>query len=181
MAKAAKLSTSASPARDLWPGIEQAINKPAVPVRTGWHAGWVQAAAVVLLIAGSSGLTYFTMRGERQSTLSPVVQTQALMVEPASASFGSRYNLGPGYLDARRTLSSSLDEHLARLSPEARAAVRESIKTIQDAIRDINNALVEDPGSTLLQELLINAYRDELSVMKQVDGIADAAMYREDI
>ena len=42
-------------------------------------------------------------------------------------------------------------------------------------------ALAEDPGNVLLQELLIETYRDELDVMKRVDAISNNAMVRGDI
>jgi hypothetical protein len=181
MAKAAKLSTAVTPERDLWPGIEQAITAPARRERTIWNTVWAQAAAVVLLVGGSSGLTYLAMTGDGDATVPGVSSTQALTFEPVSGSFGSQYNLGPDYLDARRVVSGNLDEQLGRLSPEARDAVQRNMATIQKAIEDINLALAEDPDNVLLQQLLIDTYHDELALMRQVDGISNAAMYREDI
>lgn len=181
MAQAAKLATSVSPERDLWPDIEQAITMPAAPKRTVWNSVWAQAAAVLLLVGGSSGVTYLTMSGNTDPTVPVVGGAEQLVFEPVSGSFGSQYNLGPDYTDARRVLSGKLDAQLERLSPEAREAVLFNIETIRQAIDDINRALADDPGNVLLQELLIDTYRDELSVMKQVDSISSAAMYRGDI
>jgi hypothetical protein len=181
MAKAGKLSTAVSPERDLWPGIEQAIAAPPRRERSMWNTVWAQAAAVVLLVGGSSGLTYLAITGDEDATVPGVSGTQALTFEPVSGSFGSQYNLGPDYLDARRVVSDNLDEQLARLSPEAREAVQRNMATIREAIEDINLALAEDPDNVLLQQLLIDTYHDELALMRQVDGISNAAMYREDI
>jgi hypothetical protein len=181
MAKAAKLSTAVTPERDLWPGIEQAITAPSRRERSMWNTVWAQAAAVVLLVGGSSGLTYLAMTGDDDATVPGVSGTQALTFEPVSGSFGSQYNLGPDYLDARRVVSGNLDEQLGKLSPEAREAVQRNMATIQKAIEDINLALAEDPDNVLLQQLLIDTYHDELALMRQVDGISNAAMYREDI
>ena len=61
IAAASALSTEISPDRDLWPGIEQAI---AAPKRSRWTPMLAQAAAVVLLVGASSGITYFTMKEE---------------------------------------------------------------------------------------------------------------------
>jgi len=181
MAKAARLATSVSPERDLWPGIEAAIKAP--PRRESRFPGsmWAQAAAVVLLVGGSSALTYLAMSGDDGRTVPAVVEAPALVFEPVSGSFGSQYNLGPDYIDARRVVSGNLEEQLERLSPEARATVRRNMAAIRTAIDDINRALAEDPDNVLLQQLLIDTYLDELALMRQVDGISNAAMYREDI
>ena len=181
MAKASKLSTPVAPKRDLWPDIEQVISAPIVSERSAWNTVWAQAAAIILLVGGSSGLTYMAMSGDDDPTV-PVIDTQTQLVfEPVSGSFGSQYFLGPDYQDARRVVSGNLSERLEDLSPEARREVLANIETIRNAIEDINRALAEDPGNVLLQELLIDTYRDELSVMKKIDTISNNAMYRRDI
>ncbi|MDH3439685.1 MAG: hypothetical protein OEM63_02950 [Gammaproteobacteria bacterium] len=181
MAKAAKLATPVAPKRDLWPDIGQAITAQVVRERTVWNTVWAQAAAVILLVGGSAGLTYMAMSGDGDSTV-PVIDTQMQLVfEPVSGSFGSQYFLGPGYQDAHRVVADNLSVRLDELSPEARADVLANIETIRKAIDDINRALAENPGNVLLQELLIDTYRDELSVMKKVDTISNNAMYRSDI
>ena len=65
-ALAGTLPAGVSPDRDLWPGIEQAIAHPAPRERTLWNSTWAQAAAVVLLVGGSSGVTYLAVNGGGQ-------------------------------------------------------------------------------------------------------------------
>lgn len=180
MAAAAGLATEVKPGRDLWPGIEQAISKPARPARTAWNTVWAQAAAVLLLVGGSSGVTYLAVTDSANVT-SPVAAGRTLVFESVSGSFGSQYNLGPAYLDAQRDLAGRLDDELDHLAPEVREAVETNIKAIRTAIADINVALAEDPDNVLLQELLLSTYREELTLMKQVNGINQSAMRREDI
>lgn len=180
MDRAAQLATSIRPGRDLWPGIARAIAAPAIQKRPLWNVAWAQAAAVVLLVAGSSMLTYLvTTRGE-VATVPRAVESPVLVFEPVSGSFGSQYNLGPDFQDARRTLADRLEAELERMSPEAREAVLTNVETIRNAIEDLNKALAREPDNVLLQELLINTYRDELSLMRQVDGISMAAAQRYD-
>ena len=181
MVKAAALANEVSPERDLWPGIEQAINEPVRPRRSGFGSMWAQAAAVVLLVGGSSGLTYLAMTGDEDPTVPPMVESIELGFEPVSANFGSQYTLGPDYIDARRILKGSFDENLDNLSPDAREEVIRNLATIRQAIDDINKALADQPDSVLLQELLLDSYRNELSLMMQVDGVTRNAMYRGDI
>jgi hypothetical protein len=180
MAAAAGLATEVKPGRDLWPGIEQAISKPARPARTAWNTVWAQAAAVLLLVGGSSGVTYLAVTDSTNVT-SPVAGGPTLVFESVSGSFGSQYNLGPAYLDAQRDLAGRLDDELSQLTPEVREAVETNIKAIRSAIADINVALAEDPDNVLLQELLLSTYREELTLMKQVNGINRSAMRRGDI
>ena len=102
-----------------------------------------------------------------------------LLFEPASYSAG--YALGPEYLEARSEMAASLDEELARLSPEARAEVEENLVVIRNAIAEINAALEEEPTNPLLQQLLLNAYQDEFAVMHKVGGLTNRVMSRKDI
>lgn len=180
MARVAKLATTVTPDRDLWPEIEKAISEPVRPNRSGWNSVWAQAAAVVLLVGGSSGITYLAVNDSNDPTV-PMVVTQALVFEPVSGSFGSQYNLGPDYQDARGNLVAKLDDDLENLTPEAREAVLTNIETIRQAINDINKALAKEPDNVMLQELLLDTYRGELSLMMKVNGIASAAMRRGDI
>jgi hypothetical protein len=180
LAKAARLPTSVSPERDLWPDIERAVSAPAAPQRSAWNSVWAQAAVVLLLIGGSSGITYLSMSGD-DATVPGVAETPQLVFEPVSASFGSQYTLGPDYVDARRVLTGNIDAKLDSLSPEARAEIVTNMQTIRQAIQDINIALAEEPDSVLLQELLLETYRNELSLMIHVDSITRDAMYRGDI
>lgn len=180
MARAAKLDASVEPSRDLWPEIAAAISVPARPNRSVWNSVWAQAAAVLLLVGGSSGVTYLAVKDGGDSTL-PVIGTQDLVFTPVSGSFGSQYTLGPDYQDARRELASRVEERLENLAPETREDVLANLESIRQAIEDINRALAEEPDSVLLQELLLDTYRDELSLMNKVDGITRAAMRRGDI
>jgi hypothetical protein len=180
MARAASLETGIKPDRDLWPEIEQRISQPSRPGRSAWNSVWAQAAAVVLLVGGSSGVTYLAVNDSADPT-TVVGGGQALVFEPVSGSFGSQYNLGPDYQDARRILASKLGNELNGLAPETRADIDSNLEAIRLAINEINKALAEEPDNVLLQDLLLDTYRDELSLMNKVDGITRAAMRRGDI
>lgn len=180
MALAARLDRSVTPGRDLWPSIEQAIATPARRQPSFWNGVFAQAAMVLLLVGASSGVTWYVVSAGQPMNVSPVGEAPAYVFEPVSGSFGSRYNLGPDYIDARRNLQSKLDLELAGLTPEARAEVTKNMETIRQAIEDINIALADEPDNVLLQELLLSAYREELSLMRRVDGIVSAAMLRGD-
>ncbi len=172
-ASAGQLATDIAPQRDLWPGIAEAISAPR---RRRWTPMLAQAAAIILLIGASSGVTYFAVKGQQQ----PVMQvTPELLFEQTA--FGGRYNLGPDFQDARAELASQLDTELAKLSPELRAEVEDNLKLVNQAIFDINRALAEEPNNTMLQAKLLMAYREELAVLRRVSGLTRNVMMRNDI
>lgn len=167
------LRTEISPERDLWPGIAAAI---AVPTPARWAPLLAQAAAIVLLVGASSAITYVAVSGRQQ----PVTHVAPdLLFEQTS--FGGRYNLGPGFLDARDALAVQLDTELARLPETARADVMANLEFVHTAIAEINQALEEDPENVTLQAKLLGAYREELSVLRRVGGLTRNVMARNDI
>lgn len=177
---AAKLSREIAPERDLWPGIEAAISEPAeeaLPERSRWMPYFAQAAAVVVLVAGSSLLTYQLTRQEAQ--VSPVVTTTAFDTE--FISFGEDVSLSPSFENARNDVAAKLDVALEELSPEARAEVERNLAVIRGAVAEIKAALQNEPDSKLLQEMLNDAYRQELSLMRDVRGLTQSVMSRNDI
>lgn len=175
MEAARTLETKVTPERDLWPNIENAIAKPS---RGRWNTVFAQAAAVVLLVGASSGLTYLVMTKQSPYT-TPAADGRPLTYE--SASFGDNYMLGPNYQDARNTLRAQFDDQLERLTPEEKAELVKNVNAIRSVIEEINRALTNDPDNALLQELLLNTYQEELSLMMKVDGVTKAAMYRNDL
>jgi hypothetical protein len=173
MDAAAKLATEISPERDLWPGIAEAIAEPA-PRR--WTPILAQAAAVVLLVGASSGITYMSVKDSQPVT---AVASPDMIFEQAS--FGNRYNLGPGFQDARNALVADLDVELERLSPESREDVEANLTMIHAAINQMNSALEADPENTVLQQRLLSAYREELMLLRRVSGLTRNIMLRNDI
>ena len=173
MEEARTLGTEVTPERDLWPDIANAIARPS---RSRWNTSFAQAAAVVLLIGASSGLTYLAMT--RNSPYVTPPPPPGLNLERAS--FGDHYMLGPDYQDAREGLKAKLDEEIVRLSPEERADVNKNLEAIRSVIEEINRALSNDPDNALLQELLLSTYQKELSLMMNVGGVTNAAMNRTD-
>ena len=175
-AAARQLATEIRPQRDLWPDIERAITEPA-PQRSRWTPMFAQAAAVVLLVGSSVGVTYLAMKDDK-----PVVIPQ---VTPAytfeHAAFGSSYTLGSDYLETRAELLAQFEQELDRFAPEERQDVEQSLEVIRGAIDDINAALQQDPDNTLLQELLMKTYHEELNVMRKVGGVTQSVMSRRDI
>ena len=175
-AAARQLATEIRPQRDLWPDIELAITDTA-PQSSRWTPMFAQAAAIVLLIGASSGLTYLAVKDDQ-----PVVIPQPVPEYTFErAAFGSNHTLGSDYLDTRADVVARFEQEFERLSPEQRQDVEQSLEVIRGAINDINQALQQDPDNTLLQDLLMKTYHEELNVMRKVGGVTQSVMSRRDI
>ena len=173
IAAASGLATGISPERDLWPGIEQAI---ATPKRSRWTPMLAQAAAVILLIGASSGITYFAMKEEPV-----VIQQFGPELQFEQTAFGAEQTLGSVYRSAQGDYQKDLKKELERLSPEVRADIEKNLTLIKDAIAEINLALKENPDSALLQELLIKSYREQHTLLRRVGALTQHVMVRKDI
>lgn len=185
MQAAGRLATDVAPERDLWPGIERAIARPARPARPAGWAGWAgrawqpmlaQAAAVVLLVGASSAITWFAVKEEPR-----IVEVPRPGLTSEFVSYTAPQALGPEYMDARDALVTQLDRELAQLSPETRAEVERNISVIRGAIAEISAALDRDPDNRLLQQLLVDTYREEAAIVRKVGNLTYGLMPRQDI
>jgi hypothetical protein len=170
---AGELATEIGPDRDLWPGIEQAI---ATPHRSRWTPMLAQAAAVVLLVGASSGITYFTMKEEPV-----VIQQFSSELRFEQTAFGAEQSLGSVYRSAQGDYQTELNEELEKLSPEVRADIEQNLALIKDAIAEINVALEQNPDNVLLQELLVKSYREQHTLLRRVGALTQHVMVRKDI
>lgn len=179
MMAASGLATEVAPNRDLWPGVEAAINKPQ---RSRMAPMLAQAAAVVLLVGASSMVTYSVIKYDAVNTPSQAV----VMVQPTNlvfeqAAFGANQTFDSVYGRASGNVASDLERGLQSLSPEARDDVERNIAVIRQAITDISQALEEEPNNAFLQELLVEAYGNELALMNRVGTMTQRVTARKDI
>jgi hypothetical protein len=175
------------PGRDLWAGIAARIEAPAAQVEApARRPAWVwQAAAAVILVAGSSLLTA-TLLDRQPASGQSAARTPdvAATVVPAPAAgdgaavmpaaFGPAGTLDDEYLAARQQLTRKLDERIAALPPSARAKLEFNLGEMRRAADEINAALAAQPGDPLLEELLLKTYQDELAVLSNVNELTNS-------
>lgn len=166
------------PARDLWPEIAARLEtgdgrsgRPALG--PAWRPMVAVAATVVVAVLAVS----LYRGGEAPS---PGVVPAGAPV-PMASSFGPGHQLGSGYLAARAGLTEDLERSLAALSPETRAIVLENLETIRRSAAEINAALGKDPANVLLQQQLLAAYQDELSVLANLQRVTERLPTRNEI
>jgi len=173
-----RLPAEIPPARDLWPQIaarlESDDGRSGRPARgRAWRYMAAAAATVVVAVLAIS----VDRGGEAPSpSLVPAGTTV-----PMASTFGPDHTLGSGYLAARAGLTEDLERSLAALSPETRAIVLQNLETIRRSAAEINAALGEDPANVLLQQQLLAAYQDELSVLANLQRVTERLPTRNEI
>ena len=187
---AAKLPELA-PSRDLWEGIAARIEAPVIELKPRQapapaRRNWQLAAAAVVLMAVSSGLTLLLTRDGGQATGEATV---ANAVTPDSTLAPA-----PGVVTPRRPSSGSstvlimnepsapeitydqeitrlriiLDQRRGDLDTATIAAVEKSLKAIDLAITDARRALAGDASSAFLNEQLNRSLEKKLGVLRRV-------------
>ena len=173
---ASKLAAGEQPERDLWPEIEAAIT---APQKQRWQFPFAQAAAVLLLVGGSSAVTFVAMQDRGAEVVPHMAVRGELIVEPAA--FGNYFELGPDYENARADLTTQLEKELESLPPETRAEIEKNLASVRAAIAEINQAMANQPNNVKLQLLLLNNYRRELEILSGMSGMTTGVMSRTDI
>lgn len=174
-----ELPQSIPPRRDLWAaieaGIREAEGESQAPGRVRiasrarrptWLAAGLAAAFALLAVGvwiGRSGLT-----GLPGAPPAAPLASAASRGGPAAA-MPVAFGPGPHYTEQRSALLRDLGARLAALPPESRAQVEHSLATIRRSIDELRAALGKDPANVLLQELLVNAYQDEMRVLVTVN------------
>ena len=157
------------PPRDLWPSIEASLKeesqqRAAKQSSRRLRPSWTQLAAVAAMVAA---LAVGILIGRN---LLPAGLGQPTGITGAGNQQAQQVGFisDPRYRQQRAALIRSYETELARLPPETRAKVGDSLASIRQSMKEIEAALGRDPGNALLQELLINTYQDEMRVLTTV-------------
>jgi hypothetical protein len=149
-----ELPREATPQRNLWPGIAAAIgNKPRRS--QSWFMAVASAAAAACLA------TLFTWAFLQRNSVPRVIQAataQGAFDEPRD----------PKFVLARNSLEKTYTERLALLKPETRAKIQASLAEIRKAHEDIRQALIADPQSVALEQMLQSTWHDEFDLYESV-------------
>ena len=183
------------PSRDLWASIAARIDTPVIelPSRQAAPAAprrrtWQLAAAAVLLMAVSSGVTYVLATGDQRAAIAttdstsstvPVAGTNPGVVTPTRPA--PRAPSGAPVLVSNEPMAAEvmydveigrlrkiLDERKGDLDTATVSAVEKSLKAIDQAILDARQALATDASSQFLSEQLNKALEKKLGVLRRV-------------
>jgi anti-sigma factor RsiW len=175
-----------APPRDLWPEIaarlrergEAPAAEPADETviavdfrsrsrRPAWRRWAPLAAAAMVLVVLSSGITAMLMRARGEARVAvvqvPVPAGDAARPTSALAAFRPTER---EYLGALETLEGELAARRDQLSPQTIATIEENLRIIDQAIAETRAALESDPGNAELPLLLSGVYRKKVELLQ---------------
>lgn len=158
----ARLAREIAPARDLWPGIEERLQRSARRRRLA-----------VALAAGFAATAFALFAAFHvHAPLGP---------DGASPRFTQQDSAGPrgaAFMRTRAALEQSFASDLQRLPPKTRARVLQDLETIRNARADIRGALDANPQDPMLNELLADTWQQEMDFYANVSSTPDLARMR---
>jgi hypothetical protein len=116
------------------------------------------AAAAVLLVAVSSGVTALLLR---QSSSRPTVQPSSALA-PLEAQYAS----------ATADLAAALEAARDRLAPATIATIERTLAVIDSALAESRRALAGDPGNVTLERLVVAAWRQKMDFLRRATALA---------
>lgn len=159
---AAALAREIPPRRDLWPGIEARLGRRGVFVSPS-----VLAVAAAVIVALTATLTLVVSR--------PAEAPGPLLLPDAEPTRVALRAPGRGVLEAEAEFERAAAELLVelesrreQLSPDTVLAVEQNLRDIDIALREIREALHEDPANQGLVGLLGSAHRKKIRMLEMV-------------
>ncbi|HVF39433.1 MAG TPA: hypothetical protein VM939_05985 [Gemmatimonadaceae bacterium] len=202
LARAAQLPKNIDPPAHAWAQIRSAIDgdmaarAPAGVVRF-WQRPAFLAAAALLLVAVSSGVTAVALRGTSDSSAvatNATAETQTANGVPSSTDRPgvtpsgsveavSRQTAAPAtlaeftvvekdYIVTANRLSQLLAQHEAQLAPATVETLKESLRIIDEAILEARRALAADPANSALVEMLSGSHEKKLDLLRRTTEMA---------
>ena len=176
LAEARTLRVDRAPSRDLWPEIAGAIGAEKVvrpefgrpkTARRWWPALAAAAvvAAVATVVAMRGGGGSFGIPGTPTGTAVPVAEGRVDLLDAEQ-----------GYARAANELLAALAERRDSLSPETRASVDRNLAVIDQALKEIRDALQREPGNPELTRMLASTHRKKVDVLRRMVKLSGASL-----
>lgn len=171
-AAAGALPASLDPGVDLRPAIRAEVARRTEARRATEPAGWVRrlpgrgrwAAAAVLVVC--AGALTVLVRGMEEGAGAEMAAAGAGDAETTVLA------LDREYARAADELRTSVDAATARLPAGTARLLRGNVAAVERALAESRTALLEDPSSPVLRELVLTAHRRRLDVLRQAAAIA---------
>jgi anti-sigma factor RsiW len=190
VARAQAAAAAARPSQtDLWPGVAGRIERIRQPRRVSFTVTQL-AAAAVLLIGVSAGLSWRLNASLAGRPESARVDSAAANVDPASGASVSApradvpvhpdgisligVSLADDQYDAAvADLENALKLGRGKLDKATIAVVEQNLQTIDQAIAQAREALIADPANSYLSGHLVEARRRKLDLLRRATALTD--------
>lgn len=175
-----KLPREMDPPAEAWDAIraqiardEASILNPRAekPIHV-WQRSRFLIAASLLLVVGSSAITYVSTKGADPGPVpipSGSAGNTAVTTVSALAQFTGKEN---EYLRRVNGLVAIMESEAVELAPETIAKVKESLAVIDAAILEARAALARDPANRALIEMLEASYEMKLDLLERTNEMA---------
>jgi hypothetical protein len=152
------LPKTVEPASDLWPGIHARLTPRGRGRGRIAMPGWMLAAAAVLLIAVSSGITAVLLRPPPG--------------RPLASPSGGFSPQEVQYASAASELSAELERARGRLAPATVQIIERNLAVIDSALAESRRALARDPSNAMLERLVIAAWRQKMDFLRRATALS---------
>ncbi len=167
LAATAALPREIAPERELWPQISERL-RVVVPLArpAARFQPLLLLAAAALLIALSSLVTWRIARPAETRLAARPAEPQGTLIAHTPAT---------GLLEAETEYARATDELLlaletrrGSLSPETLMEVEQNLRAIDGALKNLRDALADDPGNQQLTQLLTGTHKRKVEALRRV-------------
>jgi anti-sigma factor RsiW len=161
------LPREVAPPAEVWDALRAETS--ARPGRAAWTVRLTRrelAAAAVLLVALSSGITAALLGDRGGPVATGAVAVEGAVARPPAAWVEFR-QAEAEYVRTADDLEAVLAASRDALAPETVRVVEASLGIIDAAIRDAREALARDPANAELSNVLAATYRDKIDVLER--------------
>lgn len=148
----------------LWPEIQSRIESGKVVLlqpasRTGrrpraWMTAGLVAATVIIAVT-------VLQRHQNRSSDRSIART-------SSASLSLTSDSARLYRDEATRLLDEMELRRATLPPATRTSIDDDLRTIDDAIKELEVAIAHDPSNPALRQLLASSYRQKVDLLERI-------------
>ena len=153
--RASTACRSIAPAADLWPEIRERVAAHRRASSRIAAPRWALAAAAMLLIALSSGVTAVLLTSDG----------------PRTVATGNISALEAEYSAVSEDLTAALEQARARLTPETMATIERNLRIIDAALDETRQALAKDPGNAALGQMVVAAWRQKVDLLRRATAL----------
>jgi anti-sigma factor RsiW len=165
-----------TPSRDLWPEIAQVIGADKIVSpqfgRPKLSKRWIPALAAAAVVAAM--VTAVSMRGGGMPFGVPGALTGTAV--PVAGGHVVLLDAEQGYARAAAELLAALAERQDSLSPETRESVERNLAVIDQALKEIRDALQKEPGNRDLTRMLASTHRKKVDVLRRMVKLSGASL-----